>query len=160
MTKRSIKFAAFASLMLAALPVIAKPTIIVTGERAGSDIVLGLDFVADKQPVTVVMVEIKLRPGAKADAMKLGNCMRGLAKSHTGGCNVKSNGNLAFIAYGAAANDPLPSGPIGTVTVPADMLVLDESGQVAFDFVEFTLPDATTIEGDALSHIGATSSRK
>lgn len=130
----------------------ARPAVVITGEPAGDQMVIAFDFVADNQPVTAVMVEIKLKEGTQKSQLGLSKCLANLSKTHTGGCNLKSNGNLAFLIYGASDNVALKSGQIGSVTVPKALLEVSEGGLVV-PFVEFTLPNAQTVPGDAITEI-------
>jgi hypothetical protein len=152
MNTKFIRSALAVGLLTATSVAVARPAVIVTGEPAGKNMVLALDFVADNQPVTAVMVEIKLKQGAAKSALNLSGCMKALASTHTGGCNLKDNGNLAFLVYGASDNVPLKSGPIGTVTLPRALLE-SADGKLVIPFVEFTLPSSQTIAGDAISEV-------
>ena len=152
MSTKLAKVALAATMMAGFATAQAKPAVLLTGEPAGNNMLLALDFMADDQPVTAIMVEIKLKPGTKNADIDMSQCVSKLANSHTGGCNIKDNGNLAVLVYGAAANVPLKSGSIGSFVIPKALLPVNND-RVDVAVAEFTLPDGKTTAGDAISEV-------
>ncbi len=149
MTSR-LKMLVAASLVTVAGSISAAPAIIATTEPMGDKTAIAFDFVADKQAVSALMIEMKLAPGTVAKSLSLGNCLGQLSSTHTGGCSLKPNGNFAFLLYGAGDNVKLGSGPIGTIVVPTASLARGKDGSLSFPFVEFTLSDSNTISGNMI----------
>jgi hypothetical protein len=101
-------------LLIASTSSFAETSTILLSEGKGG---YNIDFL-NSDAITALQFDIAI-DGANLKNLSLGSCVSGLAKTHTGSCNLNKNGSVRVVIF-STSNAVLESGNIGTFDIKGD----------------------------------------
>lgn len=147
------------ALAVAPLSLLASPALIVTADKAkGGRVAYSVEFAADEsQPVGALIYEFKTTGVAKSveigknPSVDVSGCTSGVQAPFKGMCNsATASGDIRIVVYSTSPDVALPSGRIGTITLPRSLAKSKPNGLPELGMVEFTSTEGSVIQGEVL----------